>query len=410
MTRSGWIVCQIGAREHYAVARALHRRELLQELITDVWVGGESLLARMPGPFGARLRGRFEPSLRTANVSPMMSPVDWLRQGLSPQRISLAAIVRHNDRFQEKAARRLQAVVAGGAHRQAAVVFSYSYAARGVFEVAKMAGLTTVLGQIDGGPAERELVAQVSRRHGQAHEPALAPEYWEGWRAECGLADRIVVNSRWAKTLLAKAGIDAGKVVVVPVMHETGETRGSLRPYPAAFNANRPLRALFLGTLTVRKGIIELLQAAALLQDSPIEFHLVGSDVHHLANSAGELPNVRWSGAVPRSQVDRYYDDADVFVLPTHSDGFALTQLEAQTHGLPVVATPFCGDVVADGENGILLPEVSAAAIAQALTDLVQHPHKLAAMSLAALQTKKRFSIEAVTPALLSVCDSVAAR
>ena len=37
-----WVVCQIGAREHYAIARSLHRRGVLGRLITDAWIRPES--------------------------------------------------------------------------------------------------------------------------------------------------------------------------------------------------------------------------------------------------------------------------------------------------------------------------------------------------------------------------------
>ena len=56
-----------------------------------------------------------------------------------------------------------------------------------------------------------------------------------------------------------------------------------------------------------------------------------------------------------------------MFVLPTLSDGFAITQLEAMAHGLPVVATPNCGRVVTDGEDGLIVPPADADALASAI-------------------------------------------
>src|SRR5438046_1737963 len=56
-----WIACQIGARENYAVPRALHQRECLQELITDFWSPPGSRTSR-------KLGDRFHPELANANV------------------------------------------------------------------------------------------------------------------------------------------------------------------------------------------------------------------------------------------------------------------------------------------------------------------------------------------------------
>src|SRR5438874_11083175 len=59
-----WLCFQLGAREHYAVPRALFRRRVLEQLATDAWVPPGSPLAALP--FG--LRERFHPDLSAAPV------------------------------------------------------------------------------------------------------------------------------------------------------------------------------------------------------------------------------------------------------------------------------------------------------------------------------------------------------
>jgi glycosyltransferase involved in cell wall biosynthesis len=68
--------------------------------------------------------------------------------------------------------------------------------------------------------------------------------------------------------------------------------------------------------------------------------------------------------------------------LPTLSDGFGLTQLEAQSWKLPVIASRYCGEVVRDDSNGVILEEVSGRAIADALLRLLRSPETLSAMSM----------------------------
>ena len=70
-----------------------------------------------------------------------------------------------------------------------------------------------------------------------------------------------------------------------------------------------------------------------------------------------------------------------MFILPTLSDGFALTQLEALAHRLPVIASRQCGEVVIDRVNGLLLEEPTAAAIEEALRFCLQNPDQLAQFS-----------------------------
>src|SRR5206468_391087 len=86
---------------------------------------------------------------------------------------------------------------------------------------------------------------------------------------------------------------------------------------------------------------------------------------------------VKWFGPATRTQIAEFYRRADIFILPTLSDGFAITQLEAQAHGLPVIASKNCGKVVENGVNGIILDEPSAACIAHAIRDCIANPDRL---------------------------------
>src|SRR4030095_16249633 len=61
----GWLCCQLGAREHYVVPRALQQSGLLRELITDLWIRPGSVLRSLRRGLAAR----FHPSLSSAHVS-----------------------------------------------------------------------------------------------------------------------------------------------------------------------------------------------------------------------------------------------------------------------------------------------------------------------------------------------------
>src|SRR5260370_12537111 len=108
------------------------------------------------------------------------------------------------------------------------------------------------------------------------------------------------------------------------------------RNYPDHFTAERPLRVLFLGLINLRKGVARLLEAARMLRDEPVEFWLVGPVEIANASTVAQAGRVKWFGPATRQQAAEVYRHADVFLLPTLSDGFAITQLEAQAHGLPI--------------------------------------------------------------------------
>jgi glycosyltransferase involved in cell wall biosynthesis len=89
------------------------------------------------------------------------------------------------------------------------------------------------------------------------------------------------------------------------------------------------------------------------------------------------MTNVRWIGEVPHERIGTYYEAADILLFPTLCDGFGLVQIEAQAHALPVIASRFCGEVVTNGENGLLLDNADAAQITAALRWILAHPGEL---------------------------------
>ncbi len=382
-----WICCQLGAREHYAVPRALQLNGSLAELITDLWMRS--------GRFG-----RFHPELSHAQVTaPSFSRL--LFEIKASRRSGWDLVKRRNDWFQQRALDHLNKQPANGTR----TVFAYSYAAERIFKFARERGWKTVLGQIDPGPAEERIIADLTEKFAAARngwEPAPI-EYQESWQNECALADHIVVNSTWSQKALLTEGVPAEKIKVVPLAYET--TRKSslfARRFPKVFTSARPLRVLFLGQVNLRKGIGQLFEAIQLLTGEHVEFWFVGPVQVSIPPRLQQHQQVRWFGVAPRSEVDAYYQEADVFILPTLSDGFGLTQLEAQSWKLPVIASRCCGEVVSDGVNGVILEEVSGEAIAEVLMKFLRSPAILKAMS-ASSAIDDRFSLKTLASSLAAL-------
>nr|WP_226895244.1 glycosyltransferase family 4 protein [Luteolibacter marinus] len=192
------------------------------------------------------------------------------------------------------------------------------------------------------------------------------------------MADAIVVNSGWSYEALRSEGVPAERLHVVPIPYEAPERSASRRRYPERFTPARPLRLLFLGQVNLRKGVAELLGAMARLADQPVELHLVGPAGPPVPDRFANLHNVFWRGAVPRQDVGALFDAADLFVLPTHSDGFGLTQVEALAAGLPVLTSSSCARIVDDGRSGQVLEVVDEASIAAAVREVLREPSILA--------------------------------
>jgi glycosyltransferase involved in cell wall biosynthesis len=399
-TNSLWICCQLGAREHYAVPRAINRSGFLSELITDFWLAPGTAASAFKNGFS----DRYHSELKNAKVqSDNFSVVAFELKSRLGGNNGWRLIQRRNARFQKFALAELSRVAKEVGDRHI-TVFAYSYAAAKLFEFARERSWTTVLGQIDPGPADERLIGKLHEARDLLDGWKPAPEeYWDDWRVECELADRIIVNSDWSRTALLEEGVPFEKISVIPLAYEpSGEALNFGRQYPTAFTKERPLRVLFLGQISLRKGVLELLHAAETLVEQPIEFRFVGPVQFEIPTAMRELSSIKWVGISPRSDVAKHYRAADVFIFPTHSDGFGLTQLEAQSWKLPIVASRHCGEVVRDGMNGLVLAEVTTAKIAESLLRLVHDPQSLQEMADESC-VPERCTLEALSSSLLNI-------
>ena len=394
-----WISCQLGAREHYAVPRALHRRGLLDVLLTDAWLRPNNPLGRLQTSF----RERFHGNLSDATVRRWNIGMLWFEVAARARLLKgWALTIERNRWFQAKVVSYLT-IHESHSIGQERVLFSGSYIALDPFRLAKRCGWRTMLGQIDCGVVEEDIVAKEAARvpdvaAGWERAPT---EYWTAWREECELADEIIVNSQWAREALAAAGISAEKLRIVPLAYEPPASNSmASREYPSRFTPDRPLRVLFLGQINVRKGAARVFEAIAMLGGEPIEFQFVGPVQVRVPQNLAKH-RVHWIGPVARSKTAHFYRNADVLLFPTLSDGFGLTQLEAMAHKLPVIASRYCGEVVRHQQNGILLDEPRADAIADVLRFCLADPQQLSRYSQCA-EVEERFTISQVGAQLAS--------
>jgi glycosyltransferase involved in cell wall biosynthesis len=411
-----WICCQLGAREHYAIPRALFRRGILGYLLTDTWFPPSSLLAKVCG-HGSKLADRFHHELSNAPVKAFTSSFLLLEVVARARRLGLwPSILARNRWFQRKVVNALTSDIRLQTS-DSLILLSYSYTALEPFRYAKERGWKTLLVQMDPGPVEEAIVAEEAARAPELSggwQPA-PHEYWEDWRKECELADRIVVNSEWSRDGLIREGVPSEKLSVVPLAYEipaafaeapavkdVGGQRSEIRcvrKYPVRFTHERPLRVLFLGLINLRKGIARLLEAARILRGEAVEFWLVGPVEITNAGTVAKEGRVKWFGPATRKQATDYYRNADLFILPTLSDGFAITQLEAQAHGLPIIISKTCGKVVENGLNGITLEEPTATCIAATIRDCIANLDQLEKLASAS-GVHDKFTIEALADEL----------
>jgi glycosyltransferase involved in cell wall biosynthesis len=130
-----------------------------------------------------------------------------------------------------------------------------------------------------------------------------------------------------------------------------------------------------------------------------------------LARKLGVLPRLRFAG--PRADVPDFLRAADLFVHPSHQEGFSNAILEAMAAGLPVVACNVGGnpEAVVDGETGRLVPSRNPERLAEAMADLLGDEGKRRAMGEAGKRrAEERFSLGRMVAEVEAMYESLVPR
>lgn len=175
--------------------------------------------------------------------------------------------------------------------------------------------------------------------------------------------------------------------------------------------------ALFVGRLIEAKGILDLVAALA-MQSAEAPWHLlvVGDgpleqEVRRRAARAGVAAKLTLTGYLQGDDLRAAYQVADVFVLPSYSEGLPLVVLEAMAAGLPIVTTGIRGmaDHLRDGVNGLLVPPGEPPALAAALARLLGDGEEGRRMGRVNREQVAEFSPERVARDYLAVLREVVA-
>ncbi len=182
---------------------------------------------------------------------------------------------------------------------------------------------------------------------------------------EYELADLLLVLSEKAEETFVFAGFPRSKLFRM----SRGVDVERFRPGspPPVF------RALFVGALIKRKGVHLLLEAWKKLNLPKAELWLAGHPHDELTPYLAGLPDsVKILGF--NNRVEELYRQCSLFVFPSECEGSAKATYEAAASGLAQITTRESGDVVVDGENGILIPPNDCEALCEAILRLYRNP------------------------------------
>ena len=203
---------------------------------------------------------------------------------------------------------------------------------------------------------QHDLLVSEEQRWGS---PVEKPSDWMIAREEreYAAADRILILSEFAR----QSFIDQGTAPDKLVLSNLGVDTELFKPPSTLIDVRRqrilagnPLRVLTVGSLSPRKGALDLFSVANNLRDS-MRFRFVGDyDSVSTAHAARLAPNLELMRRVPEMRLPEIYSWADIFLFPTIEDGFAAVLSQAAAAGLPIICTKNCGgpDLLRAGASG----------------------------------------------------------
>ncbi|MDX1953704.1 MAG: glycosyltransferase [Verrucomicrobiota bacterium] len=282
----------------------------------------------------------------------------------------------------------------GGAEN-VSTVYAYEDGALATFQAARKRGIQTVY----------ELpIAYWETLQKLLHEEAERLPEWEptliGTRdsraklerktEEATLAEVVVTPSKFVHDSIPPAIRQRKKCIVAPF--------GSpLIPEMTPRTSRKgPLRVLFAGSMSQRKGLADLFAAARLLKRSDVEIIVMGSLLSPIEFYKRYFPQFIYEPTRPHAEVLKLMVSCDIMALPSIVEGRALVQQEAMSCGLPLLVTPNAGgeDLIEEGKTGFLVPIRSPEIIAEKLNWFADHREMIPQMGEYARQKAATYTWE----------------
>lgn len=385
--RKKCVVAHAGAQDHYQLALALSEKEYLEKLVTDVY-SPDWLYSFLPSIF----EKRYQPGLSSSFICFNLSNLSFGIQNIF--------IKKHFDNRKKDESISLKAYSI--AFKKQLPLFLYSYYAFPAFKKAQSENYNQrrLLFQLHPHPLSVRNQLQLElENHPQAadsllHEAEMkySSDYLKRLSDEPALASAIVVASSYTKSTLVENNIPAEIIKVIPY----GVDLQNFKTRTKVPNNNK-LRVLFVGSMVQRKGLTYLFEAIAQLPKGSSELVLCGRGfVDHNLLKVYSSPDTIVQLNLDNTSLVAEMHKADVFVLPSLSEGFGHVILEAMATGLPIIATDHTSapDLITEGKEGWIVPVRNTNALVDKLNWCIENRNQLFEMGNQAAATAKLFTWE----------------
>lgn len=240
----------------------------------------------------------------------------------------------------------------------------------GAIKKARNMGMKIVVDHSIAHPAE--VFAQlIKANNGSTYGIRIDPKkkFWKLVLKDCQEADMVLVNSSYVKESFIENGFSEEKIEVINL--GIGSEFHNLK---TSYSINEHVRLLFTGGFGRRKGAHLIVNMVKTLIQNSINFELdiVGTIINDFNLPVWFTKNqhIKLHGHIPQEELKQYFQNSDLYIFPSYSEGAAQSLKEAMAAGMPVIATKQSGAPIIHKSNGWLIPDDSATGLTKAVLHL----------------------------------------
>jgi len=226
-----------------------------------------------------------------------------------------------------------------------------SFSERGLLR-AKEIGAVAI---VERGSSHIEYQNEILKEEYELHglKPNLPhPRIIEKEKREYDIADYISVPSEFVRRSFLSRGFSEAKLIKVPYGVD-------LKLFPQFQKRDKIFRVIYVGGMTLRKGVHYLLRAFSELSLPDAELWLIGGKTNEIDPFFSRYRGCfRYFSQVPQMKLHEYYSQGSVFAICSIEEGLAMVQPQAMSCGLPLICTTNTGgeDLITEEEEGYVLP------------------------------------------------------
>ena len=222
-----------------------------------------------------------------------------------------------------------------------------------------------------------EILREEYRRWNTEFE-GVDPRVVQKEEAEYQAADVVALPSDFCYRSFVAKGVAPEKLRVIPYGGRLDRFSPVAQPEPESFTV------LFVGGVSIRKGVPYLLEAFKALKHPNKKLKIIGAvqdEMREILRSQ-PLENVSFLGIVPNADLAKHYSTADVMVLPSLEEGLAYVMAEAMACGCPVIASVNTGaeNLFTHEQEGFIVPIRSTSALIEGMEAIAQDQARTAQM------------------------------